>query len=188
MLDNDSVPPEPAAEAPGRSECGSRGPRWYVVQTQPHAEHMAQRELDKQGFMPFLPLAARLNKRRVVELVPLFSGYLFACFDIERDRWQAIRSTYGVRALLGSAPERPTPLAQGVVEHWMRQSTLHTVVREVQPPAIPAGSVARVTDGPFADRAGVCLWSNDRCVALLMDLFGAERQVKVAREHVERVG
>jgi transcriptional antiterminator RfaH len=162
-----------------------------VVQTHPGQEQLAQEHLAKQHFMPFLPLVARLStkrtKRGVVELVPLFSGYLFARFDQALDRWQSIRSTYGVKQLLGSTPERPTPLPAGCVEHWIREATMHMVIKDIRPPEIPVGALLRINDGPFTSHGGVCLWSGEHCVKLLMDMFGQKREIEVKRSQVERV-
>ena len=172
------------------SECGShsRDPmrRWYVVQTHPRQEAVAQRELQQQEYQAFCPMVAR-ESRLGVFLVPLFPGYIFAQFDISK-RWRSIASTRGVSRLLSASPEQPIPVPPGVVEELVATASLRSVITRIAPPLIAAGATVRVTDGPFADQSGICLWSDDRRVRLLMDLLGGKREVAVPRSHVEPVG
>ena len=56
------------------------GPRWFVVQAQPNAEHKAVAHLNRQGFTTYLPryLKRRRHARRMdVVAAPLFPRYLF---------------------------------------------------------------------------------------------------------------
>ena len=68
--------------------------RWYVVQTQAHAETKACWHLARQGFETYLPryLKRRRHARRV-EMVqaPLFPRYLFVVIDIATQRWRSNR-------------------------------------------------------------------------------------------------
>ena len=80
--------------------------RWYVVQTQPHAESKAARHLCRQGFQIYLPryLKRRRHARRTETVpAPLFPRYMFVAVDIAVQRWRSIQSTIGVSRL---APDR----------------------------------------------------------------------------------
>lgn len=163
--------------------CGSHsGPRWFVVQAHPKQETTAQREIINQGIQSFVPLVA-VQRARAIELVPLFPGYLFALFDPQRDRWRPLCSTRGVKALMGSAPDRPMPVPTGIVEHLLSTQSLRAVVQDIAPLPIAPGSRVRIGAGPFADQAGICLWSDERRVRLLLDIMGGA-PVTVARSAI----
>ena len=55
-------------------------------------------------------------------------------------------------------------------------------------PAIKAGETLRVESGPFVNSEGVCLWSTEERVALLLDVMGGKREVRLRRDHVAVVG
>ena len=72
----------------------SASPRWYVVQTQVHAENRAAANLLRQGYEVYLPryLKRRRHARRVETVpMPLFPRYLFVAFDVMTARWRSIR-------------------------------------------------------------------------------------------------
>lgn len=188
----DMVESRPVGSAPKHSpgassrhrECGSHSAaRWFVVQSHPKQETTAQREIINQGIQSFVPLVA-VQRSRAVELVPLFPGYLFALFDPTRDRWRPLCSTRGVKALMGSAPDRPTPVPSGVVEHLLATQSLRAVVQDIAPLPIAPGSRVRVGAGPFADQMGICLWSDERRVRLLLEILGGMREIELGRTAV----
>lgn len=88
--------------------------QWYVAASQPGKERFAIENLKKQGFEIFYPriTRARQRKDRRIDKVTegLFPGYLFVRFDRQRDRWQSINGTFGIRALVGVRGSEPTPL------------------------------------------------------------------------------
>src|SRR5690348_8016 len=91
----------------------TEGQRWYVVQSQPNAEHRIVPHLQRQGFGTYLPryLKKRRHARRVdMVAAPLFPRYLFVRVDIGRDRWRSILSTFGVSRLLCNG-EVPAPIS-----------------------------------------------------------------------------
>src|SRR5690349_3057043 len=96
------------------ARCG----RWYLVHTQPHQERKAELNLCMQGFSTFLPefeKTVRHARRLRTVRRPLFPRYLFVNFDIERERWLSIYSTFGV-ARLFAQDGRPLAVPRGIVE------------------------------------------------------------------------
>jgi transcriptional antiterminator RfaH len=92
--------------------------RWYVVQTQPHAESKAQEHLRRQGFTTYLPklIKSRCHARKTEKVSrPLFPRYMFVLIDSTHQGWHAIRSTIGVTALIGGEGG-PMPLRSGIIE------------------------------------------------------------------------
>lgn len=168
----DLLPAPNAGEAPSL--------RWYVAQTQPHAEARAILNLERQGFATYLPryLKRRRHARRVdVVAVPLFPRYLFVSFDPDRQRWLSIRSTIGVARLVGHG-DAPLPVPVGIVESLKSRQDEAGFVRLMAPPGLRAGDKVRVVGGAFEEALGLveCISDEER-VTILLDLLG--RKVRV---------
>src|SRR2546430_6869407 len=96
----------------------NQGARWYVVQTQPHAEAKAASHLSRQGFAVYLPryLKRRRHARRIETVAaPLFPRYLFVTVDMMCQRWRSIHSTIGVSRLVCNGDD-PVPVTDDVIE------------------------------------------------------------------------
>src|SRR5262249_55482167 len=109
--------------ASGRGEAAMTEPRWYVVQTQPHAENRALQHLERQGYRTYLPryLKRRRHARRVETVAaPLFPRYLFVAVDLASQRWRSIQSTVGVARLVCNG-EAPAMVAGDVVAGLKRR-------------------------------------------------------------------
>lgn len=169
-----------------RVECGSHLGAWYCVQSRPRMETIAAGELERQGFGTFLPLVAlRVRRRGEPERIvtaPAFPGYLFARFDVRADRWRSIHSTFGVRRLFSSEPEAPIAVPDPVIEELLRLGFDRPIVADPVPRLIAAGSLVHIEAGPFVGHDGVCLWSDAHRVALLLEIMGAPREVRIPRQ------
>jgi len=64
---------------------------WYLIQTKPKQEAVAQRNLSDQNYTVFCPKAVIKGKT-----IPLFPRYLFVELDDKTQNWTPIRSTRGV--------------------------------------------------------------------------------------------
>jgi transcription antitermination factor NusG len=124
---------------------------------------------------------------------PLFPRYLMARFHRSVDPWTRIRSLPGVDYILGPTPETPSPVPDAAV-HAIRSRLMpngccypeHVELRAAGPVVhLPPGSNARLLEGPLADIAGICQWSDGRRVRLLLSLLGREVVVTVPRTAVE---
>jgi transcriptional antiterminator RfaH len=149
--------------------------RWYVVQTQPHAEIKATTHLVRQGFATYLPryLKRRRHARKVETVAaPLFPRYLFVMVDIATQRWRSILSTAGVSRLVCNG-DAPAPVPPAVVAALQgREDPAGFVLLERRPRFAP-GDQIRITDGPFTDALGLFEGMADReRVAILLDLLG----------------
>jgi len=155
------------------------GTRWYVAQTKPAAEGRALLNLQRQGYLAFLPQVRKtVRHARKVEarLAPLFPGYLFIRLDLGCEPWSAINSTYGVARLI-MQNERPQPVPAGLVE------SLQNRVGEEETLSwkslLKIGQSVRIAEGPFADFVGVLEHLDDvGRVRVLLELLG--RSVTVA--------
>jgi transcriptional antiterminator RfaH len=156
--------------------------RWYVVQTQPHAEARAQEHLRRQGFTTYLPRLIKLRRHaRKTEQVsrPLFPRYMFVLIDSTQQGWYAIRSTFGVSHLVGGE-NGPIAVREGVIEALQQREGADGNFR-VDAPKFLRGAAVRVLDGVFASCLGLFESMNDKDrVAVLLDLLG--RRVRVVLE------
>ncbi|MCU0275952.1 MAG: hypothetical protein MUF02_03690 [Acidobacteria bacterium] len=79
------------------------GSDWFIVNSKPKQEFDAEKNLRPLGIDVYLPVYNKKVKKdrvRVDRIAPLFSGYLFARFDIQ-EFYQKVRYTRGVKSLLG---------------------------------------------------------------------------------------
>ena len=154
--------------------------RWYVVQTQPHAERKAIGHLVRQGFAAYLPryLKRRRHARKIETVAaPLFPRYLFVAVDMETQRWRSIHSTFGVSRLVCNGDE-PAPVPEAVVAELQSRVDAQGFVRLERRPQFVPGEHVRIVDGVFADSLGLFEGMADReRVAILLDLLG--RKVRI---------
>lgn len=186
-----------ALSGPRTPECGSHpaaisvARAWYCVQAERGRETEVRDRLESQGFGAFLPLVIAMRPVRPgvmrATAVAAFPGYLFAAFDVRADRWRSIIYTRGVKGLFSSAVDRPTPVPRRQMETLIALGYDRPIADDPRPALIEAGARVRVTDGPFADVSGVCLWDDRKRVRLLMELFGGAREVTVPRGSVTTV-
>jgi transcriptional antiterminator RfaH len=156
------------------------GKRWYVVQSQPHAERKAAAHLDRQGFQSYLPqfLKSRRHARRIETVTsPLFPSYLFVLVDTTAQRWRSIQSTVGVARLVCNG-NMPAPVPEGVVSALKQREDERGFFRLEQRPLFKPGETVSVLHGAFASYLGLFERMTDReRVAILLDLLG--RKVRV---------
>ena len=156
--------------------------RWYVVQTQPHAEGRADEHLRRQGFVTYMPkLLKQRRHARKTETVsrPLFPRYMFVLIDHTHQGWHAIRSTFGVSSLVGGE-NGPLAVREGIVEALRAQEGADGYFRAAAR-RFAAGTPVRVVDGIFASAIGLFESMSDKDrVAVLLDFLG--RRVRVVLE------
>jgi len=154
--------------------------RWYVVQTQPHAEAKAAAHLCRQGFDIYLPryLKRRRHARRIETVAaPLFPRYMFVAVDMAVQRWRAIHSTIGVSRLVCNG-DSPAVVADAVVDGLKRREDVCGFVKLDCRPRFAPGDKVRVVDGVFTACLGLFDGITDgERVAILLDLLG--RKVRV---------
>lgn len=154
---------------------------WYVAQLKPRAEHIAERNLLRQGFRTFAPKIRRTCRRKGQfrdELQPIFPGYLFVQSSSHPARWRAIGSTLGVSRLISFGANDPAALPAHVVKALQ---THYSDVRASSDPSPKEGDVVRVTSGPFTDFVArvEMVPAKDR-ICLLLDVIGQRTRVSMA--------
>lgn len=152
--------------------------RNYVVLTMPGQDDLAAANLQDQGFEVFNPTVVierkhpRFQRLSTSRTEPLFPGYIFITFDVDRDHWRSINGTRGVRGILGSS-ERPTAIPLGVLEDILARHAAGEFTERVRTTAVlRAGQRGRVEAGPFQGHTGECVMTRATRVQLLLHLLG----------------
>lgn len=89
---------------------------WYVLRCKPHQEKSVCVHLERVGIKTFFPLTREYRSVRdgsQTTIGPLFPGYLFAQFDIDRDH-RTVAYCRGVRGLV-SFGDRPAVVEQDLL-------------------------------------------------------------------------
>ena len=76
---------------------------WCIIHSKPKQEFCAEKNLKLLNINVYLPVymkKIKKNKIKIDRISPLFSGYLFAQFDIH-DFYQKVKYTKGVKSILG---------------------------------------------------------------------------------------
>jgi transcriptional antiterminator RfaH len=122
---------------------------WYAVSTKPHQEKRAELHIKQCGIECFLPLLKgdkiiRRTRKTVIE--PLFPGYLFARFDLDR-YYRAVSYATGVRKIVdfGAGPvELDATMIDAIKERLNDGYVTLMPVRPVR------GQVVHIKGGPLA--------------------------------------
>lgn len=155
--------------------------KWVVVNTHPHKEHVALRNLAQQQFSsycPFVRKRVRHARRAQDVLRPLFPSYLFVQMTPDLKRWHSIHSTIGVRSLVRFG-ER-VGLLDGCFIQCLRARELDgAIVRPENPFSL--GQQVRMSGGAFDGLVAtiVAMGEKERLV-VLMDILN--RSVKIKTE------
>jgi len=83
------------------------GSRWYVARTEPRAEFLAAKELDRDGFEIFFPRTKALQPLNTNKDEPLFPGYLFLRCDPENEGWPSFRPGHRILGWVRFGGEMP---------------------------------------------------------------------------------
>lgn len=165
------------------ARCGSYLQRpWYCIQSLPQSELLAKRHLEQQGFEVFYPevIEATAKKQQIIR--PMFSGYLFVCFDVSVPRWRSIYGTLFVKRVMSASAEEPIPLPWGFVEELQQRTDLHCRLdRRDQANdfviTVRENDEAVVAAGPLQGQRGICQFSSRERVDLLLQMLGGQRTI-----------
>lgn len=204
---DDPINPSASREVAAR-ECGSHNTFWYVVHTRPGEEWRAKANLERLRFTVFFPEVVVRKPNKPAVQRPMFPNYGFIRFDAAVDPWGQAVCAWGVKNILrrssgrervvhGGRPAKdadfgigaPWPVPAGFVEKIMAKCDADGILDDGPPPALPplpVGEKARVTAGAFAGFEGICTWSSELRVKLLLDIMGG-REVELPRSGAEGV-
>ena len=161
--------------------------RWYAVQTHLRAEEKALFNLRRQGFESYLPLylKRRLHARRVDWVpAPFFPGYLFVGMYVDKSRWRAIRSTFGVSRLICNG-DAPTPVPEGIVEEIKSREDDGGLIILATEGSFRKGQEIQIAGGPLDTLSGIfeCIDAKER-VIILLELMGRQIRARLPLDAV----
>ena len=149
---------------------------WYAVRVQSKFESIAAAAFRGKGYEEFLPLyrAKRRWSDRVKELdLPLFAGYLFCRFDVNKRL--PILTTPGVVSIVG-AGRMPVAVSDDEI------AAVKAIVRSGLPampwPCLAVGAHIVIERGPLAGLEGIAL-DVDRKHRLVVSVSLLQRSVAV---------
>ena len=160
---------------------------WSVVFSKPRQEAIAKYNLERQGFMVYLPMlrrSKRLRGRWVDAVEPLFPRYLFVALEFGVQDLSPIRSTLGVIDLVRFGLE-PATVPQGVVESLMAAEDPAAACHLGRSEPFRKGDRVTIAAGPFAGVEAIFEESTGKGrVSLLLDLLGQANRVQVDKNLV----
>jgi transcriptional antiterminator RfaH len=127
---------------------------WYVVKTKPRGEKLAQTSLQNvevETFLPQIMQARRAGKRLQTVIGPLFPGYIFARFDLNRS-YRAVKYAHGVQTLVafgGTLAQVEEPVIEFI------RSKLHNGCVIPPSPSFTPGQSVKIQNGVFQGLEGV---------------------------------
>jgi len=152
---------------------------WYLIFTRSKSELRAQENLDRQGFITYMPVVKNNRKRCGVDVKyteAFFSRYLFINLDSKHDNWAPINSTIGVSKLVrfGSLPAN---VPEKLIES-LRLNEDNAGFQQVMSQKLKPGDNVDIIDGLFTGHQGIYQQpkSSDRIV-ILLDIIGKNTQV-----------
>ena len=122
---------------------------WYAVSTKPHQEKQAELHIKQCGIECFLPLLKEskiIRRMRKTVIEPLFPGYLFARFDLDK-HYRAVSYATGVRRIVefGSGPVKlDATMIDAIKERLNNGYVTLMPIRPVH------GQVVHIKGGPLA--------------------------------------
>ena len=167
------------------SENDSQTPVWYAVATKARDEAVAKANLERQGYLVFLPTVSLKKRRRgrwkpVTE--PLFPGYLFVSLVLGADDPAPIRSTVGCIGLVRFG-QNHTPVPSSLIAAL--QGTSDGAVDAPLP--FNQGDKVRLIAGPFAGIEAVFdMPSGEDRAQVLLQLLGKVQRLTVNQDDLSQ--
>jgi transcriptional antiterminator RfaH len=158
---------------------------WYAVSTKPHQERQAElhiKQWDIECFLPLLKANKIIRRTRKTVVEPLFPGYLFAQFELER-HYRAVSYAAGVRKVVefGSGPvELDATMIDAIKER------LHDGYLMPQSERFKMGQIVHIKGGPLTGLEAVFvreMKDRDR-VLLLLNRLGLNAKLNMSIDQV----
>jgi len=162
---------------------------WYLIHTKPQQEQIAKENLERQGYIIYLPMMKIRRKRRgrtIPAIDPLFPRYLFIYLSDKTDNWQPLRSTIGVTTVVKFGME-PARVPDSLIED-IRQRENQEGLHESPKGEYTQGQQVRITEGPMEGYEGLfqCKSGKER-VTLLLDISQNTVKLTLESSQIERI-
>lgn len=163
--------------------------KWYAAQLKPNGLERAVANLTRQGFEAFMPMqnkTVRHARQMKNVLRPVFPGYVFIKFGLERADWRKINSTYGISRLVSFEKSMPAPVPEALIAGLKARCDAKNCL---QPPDdLKIGEKVKMVSGAFAGFVGEIenFVGEDR-VRLLYEFMGPTSRVDIPHADLERL-
>ncbi len=151
---------------------------WRVLWTHSNCEQRVYEQLAARGIELFLPLVdawANRGGTRRVSRVPLFRGYLFARYAMDKASHLEVLQARGLTAVLGDHDDRLGAVPEDEIEAIRR--IVSARVPALPYPYLRDGQRVRITRGPLADLEGILVRSNPNRGLLVVSVDLLRRSV-----------
>ncbi len=179
------------------SAVGDSPAAWYVAYTEPRQENLAVANLQRQGFLTYLPLYKTGKKKSSksaacgsaparVGYEPMFPRYMFFKPSSHKQSISTVRSTRGINSIVRFGPNfalvQPDILA-AIQEHERQRSREEPGdIGSLEP-----GCRIRLNDAALNGLEGLVHSVSTQRVIVLMEILGRQTRVKLPQHQVERV-
>jgi len=155
---------------------------WYLVQSKPRQERVAQMHLKRQNYHTYLPLmtvSRRMNCKYQLVIEPMFSRYLFIQLNDDNEDWRPIRSTRGVANLVQFGADA-AKVSNDLIDYLkLRETQMNEVLSKT--PKFSRGDSVLIDNGSFAGIEGVFQEaSGGKRALILLQIAGHYSRVKVS--------
>ena len=158
---------------------------WFILQFKSNSHHLAEKNLNRQGFETFLPLhdtTSRRLSRFMNTSKPLFPGYMFIRFNKAESEWHRINNTYGVSRLItfnSILKSIPTTFVDSLMMQYDLSGKLLPIKK------LKKDDHVKVLKGPFANFiATVEKYEADQRIWILMDLMGRKTKIQTPSDNL----
>lgn len=149
---------------------------WGVAMTKPNSEHIAKTNLERQGYITYLPkYLDRVGKTVKPKL--LFPRYILVEIELQ---WHSITGTRGISRLLYGVDSKPAIVDRKIISQLKSREEKGYVTLNTQPKFRPGDRVA-VASGVLEGYIGLYQGMKDQDrVKILIDLLGRKVIAEVA--------
>jgi transcriptional antiterminator RfaH len=146
---------------------------WYVVHCKPKSEHIALANLERQGFVCYLPMLKVYAPRKatLVRQEVMFPRYLFCQTATSEQSIAPIRSTLGVLTLVRFGSQ-PAVLSHEIITQIRGIEAMQQARGTGDLSGLQAGASVRVVSGPLATLEGIVNTVADGRINILFELIG----------------
>lgn len=184
----------PAYSAASRS-ASHRPAAWYVAYTEPRLEYLAATNLERQGFLTYLPLYKTVKKKSTKSASgdttaamamqePMFPRYLFFKPGNPGQSISTVRSTRGVHSVVRFGihyAQVQSETVTAIREHERQRS--REDFRNISP--LQPGKRIRLSDPALNGLEGLVHSVSAQRVIVLMEILGRQTKVRLPHDRVE---
>jgi transcription antitermination factor NusG len=170
------------------------GCAWYVASARQHSEFTAEEDIKDLGFDAYVPRCRRfrtVSRRHTgIQEWPLFTGYVFVAFDIERDFgcWQKIRDVDGISEIL-SNNNIPMRVKAADLDRLRRSQDAGAFDFTIPATTFKVGEDYRIAEGPFSTfLARFRAASSKKRAKIAIEFFGGWVEAEIDVSFLAQIG